>query len=535
MKRKLSIFFICISLIFLIIDGFAQLSPGKLTTAHTKLEGLSNCTSCHELGNKVTNSKCLDCHKEIKKLISLKKGYHNSSEVQGKECFVCHNEHHGLNFQIVHFDTTKFDHNLAGYELKGKHAKISCKACHQDKNIKSKVSQKTEKTYLGLDTKCLSCHTDYHQKTLSEDCASCHGPDSFKPTVNFKHEKTKFPLRGSHAKVDCLKCHLKEQKEGKDFQRFSGIEFANCTACHKDVHENKFGNDCRKCHSESSFHQVQGMNSFDHSKTNFPLIGKHETLDCKKCHKQSYTTPIKYKRCTDCHSDFHKGQFRKNEISPDCNECHTVKGFQGSSYSFERHNKTGFKLEGAHAATPCLACHKKTEEWKFKDVDKHCVSCHQNIHQNHIRDKFIPEGKCETCHTVFTWNQVTFDHKITEFDLKGKHAEKTCHDCHFKKTEDGQVVQQFMELKTNCESCHLDIHQKQFSKNGATECTVCHGGFENWKADRFDHSTTRFKLDGGHKDVSCKKCHMENKSGTIPFTQYKNTKMLCSSCHLQSR
>jgi len=532
MTKKLQIVFISVLMFVSMFDAFAQLSPGKLTTAHAKLEGLANCTSCHELGDKVTNLKCLACHKEMKSLIDLKKGYHISAEVQGKECIVCHNEHHGRNFQIIHFDTLKFNHQLTSFELKGKHARISCNACHKSEFVKNKISQKTKNTYLGLDIKCLSCHADYHQQTLSSDCVSCHGADSFKPAISFKHEKTKFPLRGQHAKVDCLKCHVKEKRDGKDFQRFSGIEFSNCTACHKDVHENKFGNDCRKCHSENSFHQVSGMNTFDHSKTDFLLKGKHETLDCKKCHKGSYTTPMKHNRCADCHSDFHNGQF-SNKILSDCKDCHTEKGFQGSTFTFEQHDKSNFKLEGAHAATPCLSCHKKTDEWIFSKMDTHCVACHENIHLNHIKDKFIPEGKCENCHTVFNWNKVTFDHKTTEFELKGRHAEKSCRDCHFKKGNDNQIVQKFAELKVNCEECHTDVHQKQFSTNGVTICTSCHG-FENWKALSFNHNQTRFKLDGGHQGVECKKCHLENKSATLPFIQYKNTKMLCSSCHLQS-
>ena len=53
---------------------YAQLSPGDLTKAHANLEGLSNCTKCHELGDKVTNTKCLDCHKDINSLISKKYG-----------------------------------------------------------------------------------------------------------------------------------------------------------------------------------------------------------------------------------------------------------------------------------------------------------------------------------------------------------------------------------------------------------------------------------------------------------------------------
>ncbi len=513
-------------------NGYAQLSPGKLTTAHEKLEGLSNCTACHELGEKVNNSKCLDCHKEIRKLIEDKNGYHASVEVSGKECITCHSEHHGRNFQIVHFDTLKFNHPLTGYELKGKHASITCKSCHKPEFIKTKISQKKAKTFLGLNTQCLSCHTDYHQKTLPEDCKSCHGLESFKPATGFKHQTTKFPLRGKHSEVACEKCHPREKQNGADFQRFAGIGFSNCTACHKDVHENKFGNDCRKCHTETSFHQLSGQNKFDHSKTNFPLTGKHQELDCKKCHKSSFTTPIRHDRCSDCHADYHKGQFIRKKSVSDCKDCHDENDFRNSSFSIDRHRETNFKLEGAHAATPCFACHKKTNEWNFSNMDTHCMACHKNVHLNSISEKYIPEGKCENCHSVLTWGKVNFDHKTTGFALEGKHREKSCRDCHFKKGKEGTEEQRFNTLSSRCEECHTDIHQSQFSVNGATECTRCHG-FENWSANRFNHDQTRFKLEGGHKGVECTRCHLEKKSGSITYIQYKNTQMLCSSCHLQ--
>ena len=88
--------------------SFAQISPGDLTKAHADLEGMSNCTKCHELGEKVYNSKCLDCHTEIKSLINSGKGYHSGTDVKGKECFSCHSEHHGRNFRIVNFDSKNF-------------------------------------------------------------------------------------------------------------------------------------------------------------------------------------------------------------------------------------------------------------------------------------------------------------------------------------------------------------------------------------------------------------------------------------------
>jgi len=82
----------------------AQISPGALSNTHAYLEGVSNCTKCHDVGNKVTRQKCLTCHQIIKTNILARKGYHASPEVSGKECVVCHNEHHGRNFQIIRFD-----------------------------------------------------------------------------------------------------------------------------------------------------------------------------------------------------------------------------------------------------------------------------------------------------------------------------------------------------------------------------------------------------------------------------------------------
>lgn len=84
MNSNLKNIVLVLSLTFITIQVFAQLSPGELSKAHAHLEGLSNCTKCHVLGEKETTSKCLECHKEIKNLINQKKGYHSSSEVSGK-------------------------------------------------------------------------------------------------------------------------------------------------------------------------------------------------------------------------------------------------------------------------------------------------------------------------------------------------------------------------------------------------------------------------------------------------------------------
>ncbi len=365
MRLRKIIGLICIMLLFG-YKGFNQISPGDLASPHAHLEGMSNCTQCHILGEKVANDKCLKCHTELKKRIDQQKGYHSSPVIKGKECVSCHSDHHGRNFEMVRIVFEKFDHNLTGYKLEGAHAKKDCKDCHKTEFITDPDAKKKKKTYLGLGTECLTCHEDYHQKELSGNCFSCHDFAAFKPASKFDHSKAKYKLLGKHQQVECLKCHKIEEVDGKKSQKFTGIPFETCTNCHKDVHENQFGQNCIQCHTEESFHAVKEMKNFDHSRTSFKLEGKHTLVTCVSCHKTQYTDPIKHDKCADCHKDYHEKQFAKQGVSPDCAACHSVNGFAGSSYTIEQHNASSFQLEGAHLATPCFACHLKGNKVEFQ-------------------------------------------------------------------------------------------------------------------------------------------------------------------------
>ena len=530
--RSLKLFSITLILFFLSLNVSGQISPGELAEPHAHLEGISNCTKCHELGEHVSDEKCLTCHLELKSRIDLKKGFHSSSKVYKKSCWICHSEHLSRKYDIVHLNKDKFDHQQTGWALEGKHKEKRCEDCHKKEHITDPVILKKRMTFLGLNTACLTCHENKHQNTLSANCLECHTYEAFKPASKFDHAKAKFMLKGKHNSVECKKCHEIQLVNGKEFQKFTGIQFKGCVNCHKDKHDNKFGQNCAECHSEESFKTIKSTGNFDHSKTDFKLEDKHINLNCKLCHTGSLTTPMLHNKCTDCHADYHKGQFSKNGTLSDCKDCHSTKGFQGSSFSIERHNKGSFKIQGAHAATPCISCHKKDKDWQFSPLDERCIACHDNIHKSYMDEKYIPEGRCDNCHNTFSWNKITFDHKITTFELKGKHEELSCRNCHFKKGNEDNTVQVFAELKGNCQNCHTDVHQNQFNVNGGVDCTVCHRGFENWKAEGFDHNSTRFKLEGGHQGVECKKCHVENKSVPVPFIQYKNTEMQCTSCHL---
>ncbi|NVO01206.1 MAG: cytochrome C [Bacteroidetes bacterium] len=509
---------------------YAQISPGELSSYHSHLEGISNCTQCHILGEKLSNDKCLGCHTELKERVSQNKGYHSSVEVKGKQCATCHSDHHGKSFQIVKFDEKKFNHNLSGFPLIGAHSKKTCKDCHNIKHIMIPKIITKKFTYLGLKTNCVNCHIDYHQGTLSTTCTNCHDANGFKPASKFNHTSAKFQLTGKHKNVDCVKCHKIDTKNNLKFQHFTGLQFSNCTNCHTDPHKNKFGPNCMDCHSGESFTaSTKGMKGFDHSKTQYKLEEKHLNVDCKLCHKVKYTTPIKHEKCFDCHKDYHNKQFAKEGVSPDCAACHNLSGFVNFSYTIEQHNKSEFVLQGAHLALPCLDCHKKTEKWMFKEIGKKCVDCHKNIHADLISKKYYPEDNCLSCHSVNKWSEINFDHSKTNFKLSGEHKTQTCRKCHFKENADGTKTQKFANLAVVCTNCHVDKHYKQFDKEGVTDCNKCHE-FDNWKPVKFDHNNTAFKLDGKHSNVLCIKCHKPKEINNNKYIIYKiSTK--CESCH----
>lgn len=511
------------------VSLFAQISPGDLTEAHKHLEGMSNCTKCHELGEEVKDDKCLDCHSDIRTSMEKNLGFHSSSDVKSKKCFECHSEHHGRNFEIVHFDKKSFDHSKTGFELTGQHSKIECEDCHKNEFIQIDDYKNIEGTYLGLSQSCNSCHDDYHQRTLGTNCSDCHNTKNFIPAAKFNHNTAKFKLTGAHNNVECKDCHKIEVRNNKSFQVFVGLQFDRCINCHTDIHKGKFGQTCESCHSTNSFKQIKNIDRFDHTKTNFPLIGMHQFVECKDCHKTSLSSKPKHDKCIDCHSDFHKGEFASNGVTKDCAECHLETGFLPSTYTIELHQKTRFPLSGSHLAVPCAFCHNVEGKYKFRFATTTCTECHENIHQGFMSAKFLSNDNCTDCHKTTVWIDIDFDHSRTNFPLQGKHGQISCSDCHFK-GNDNKLIQVFKSLATNCESCHKDIHFNQFRVDGETKCERCHA-FENWKPVKFDHSKTQFPLEGAHSKVECEGCHKQIETPVGKFVKYKNEETKCIDCH----
>jgi hypothetical protein len=519
---------------------FAQLSPGRLARVHSTLEGIDKCTSCHPVGNRLSNDKCMECHKEIRTAIASRHGLHAQSA--NKRCDECHSDHNGEEFRIINFDTTGFDHRqITGFAREGKHATIACDSCHTWSYVKSPgihaLHASRQQTYLGLSDSCASCHADVHKGQFVSLCSACHDTKAWKPAATFSHHRSRYPLTGKHIKVACADCH-KGVVERTTAVLYRGMPFSTCESCHRDPHVKTFERRCDECHTTADWKNTKGA-TFDHQRTGFPLNGKHATVQCLACHAAKPTAMnasdeqgfhiSKFRLCTDCHADAHAGQFAHRADGGKCEPCHTDVDFATTLYSVEQHASSAYPLTGAHVATSCVACHKngavkaKSTRQYHWDRKVTCATCHTDPH----KEQFSRANKpCESCHVTDSWSKLLFDHAKSRFPLDGKHGSVACAKCH----EKADPVR-YVGVDTACAPCHKDPHTGQFAKNGSTRCEPCHSA-TSWKNLTFDHNTSsRFILTKAHADVQCAKCHPVEAQGGKPFVRYKPLRSECEDCH----
>ncbi|MEW6410933.1 MAG: hypothetical protein AB1483_00510 [Candidatus Zixiibacteriota bacterium] len=490
---------------------------------------------------------CLECHKAIEKQQAAGRGLHSSPDY--RDCALCHVEHQGRDYELIYFSGGQeaFDHLQTGYALEGAHAGLECRKCHRqqflsDPRALSEQGSSPERTFLGLERKCVSCHSDQHRGQLGTDCAGCHDFQHWKPAVSFSHDTARFPLTGRHAVVPCAKCHHQvtaaDESESAPSVNYRPVAHGTCTDCHRDPHERRLGDDCERCHNTGGWREVRSA-EFDHDRTRYPLRGRHASVECGKCHgKESRNGALLFSRCLDCHADFHDGAFADREGGTECGQCHVVEGFSPARFTQSDHDLTRYPLRGAHKAIACSQCHRadsasaKIDRFDFESV--RCAGCHRNPHGSQL-DRWITAEGCEACHSVEQWSTVSFDHNQTEFALAGKHGAVACIRCHKDESAAaGELV--FKPIDTHCETCHTDIHAGQFADIGSdsgSRCVRCHTT-DSWRPDNFDHNRdSRFVLEGAHTRVPCAACHRTetvSDDGTA-LTRYRPLDMTCASCH----
>jgi hypothetical protein len=475
------------------------------------------------------------------------------SSASSKDCAKCHSEHNGVDFGLIHWDPSResMDHGKTGFALSGKHAALSCEKCHKPEFIPAAGRlgiqiKDLSRTYLGLSRECLGCHQDEHRGQLGKDCARCHGLDRWKPASLFSHAKTRYPLTGAHEKTLCAKCHV-PIVDTKPYAKYKGLAFAKCTACHTDPHKGSFAASCESCHNTASWKRIAQLEGFDHSKTKFPLLGKHQSVACSDCHTRGdFKTPIAFAKCADCHKDAHSGQFRARADGGECSACHTVDGFKPSTFTIKEHATTKYPLEGRHASVRCDQCHvpkgAKGRDTLFKITQTQCKDCHDDVHKG----QFAAEphlNRCESCHDLQGFKPPRFAlarHKETRFPLTGAHPAVPCSDCHKPVPKGSPTPVKYRFEDRSCTSCHADPHKGQFLvrmqrklSNGTTAgCEACHTSARWNELNRFDHSQTEFPLLGAHRGVACGDCHRPPALETsLKNVDFRVASKQCSGCH----
>jgi len=393
------------------------------------------------------------------------------------------------------------------------HAEIAenCSTCHT-------APWNTE----TMDDHCLVCHVDVAVELISPEsvhggmmqidpnakCRTCHpehkGADALLTVIEgwqFPHDVSRFKLNSHQLTAEkepflCADCH------GDDITTF---DIFTCTECHGHMdmaflinHHVAFGESCLECHDGVD----RFGRDFDHNKFAFELNGQHASVECSKCHVMATTVAALQATSQACVSCHQKDDPHQGSLGPDCASCHSPDGWKPSTFD---HDRSNFKLDGAHVRVACEQCHMNGV---FLGTPQDCFSCHK---QN---DPHAGQfgTTCEKCHSTDAWKPALFDHNLTGFKLIGSHVNVDCNSCH--------VNGIFAATPSDCFSCHAsqDAHQGQFGSN----CGACHQSTK-WSNAAFDHNATSFPLIGNHMSVSCLTCH---KNGV-----FTGTSQDCFSCH----
>lgn len=389
---------------------------------------------------------------------------------------------------------------------------------------------------------------------LAIPCENCHTATAWRPikaVPEFDHNKTKYPLRGMHEKVQCTQCHVKPV--------FTDVS-KNCRDCHTDVHQSKMGTNCADCHT------VQGWNVAvqqvkDHQ-NRFPLLGAHAAVQCDDCHKSAAVGQFQglSTACVSCHlKDYQQTQTMggnvPNHVSAQfpqtCETCHTFDSWLGASVNHAA-PPINFPLTNGHANAPCASCHVGGNyNLQIAATDCGNSQCHlttwqQTTNPQHAAAATVfPIAGCSNCHNTVSWQNATFDHSTTGFPLTNSHqlapAGKvaSCSDCHINNNYNLQIQ------PTDCgnSQCHLNtnygggwqgttnpVHSAAGTPFAAANCSNCHNTVSFLTAT-FDHASTGWPLLGAHqlapagKVSACTDCHVNN---NYTFTS-ANTD--CFGCH----
>jgi len=243
------------------------------------------------------------------------------------------------------------------------------------------------------------------------DCSACHTTAGWKLSAaagasGFDHDRTGFPLRGSHMQTTCSRCHT----GGK-------APATSCEGCHRDPHQGRHTESCAECHTAVAWADTSALEQ--HRRTRMPLTGRHAVVDCVACHRRQgertfSDTPT---ACYACHRDeyhrsdvhpVHDGSQGQPAFSRDCGRCHQTTAWSPAFADPDNlarralartgeHDAWFVLSSGSHRSAACASCHVDARRTKLV----RCDACHDElaIRRQH---RGVPQPRaaaaCLRCH-----------------------------------------------------------------------------------------------------------------------------------------
>ncbi len=237
---------------------------------------------------------------------------------------------------------------------------------------------------------------------------------------------------------------------------------------------------CAACHTAEGWKKV----TFAHERTGFPLAERHREVACAACHAQSdFTRPLA-RACAACHRDVHAGRLGQR-----CDRCHRPTSWKEAGFDVDAHRRTGFPLNGRHAAIPCEECHGDRRDRSFARPTVDCIGCHQQDYDatatnpqalNHAAAGF--STSCRGCHGAWRFYPGRFAAHDACFAIDaGPHAGIACRSCHTSSIPPyvaGQPMTCTATPAPDCISCHTNVAPAHASVPGFANtnerCYACH-------------------------------------------------------------
>jgi len=414
-----------------------------------------------------------------------------------RNCSICHvPKRWDVIRKDFHFDHAK----ETGYPLLGAHQDAACLRCHNDRG--------PLKAYLARG--CGGCHVDPHKGTLGLNCTTCHDQTAWVHPGRMgqkiaDHARTRFPLTGMHASIQCQQCHIRA-----DSGEFAGAP-VDCISCHQKDYQaapnhvaQNYPQTCQNCHTTAAF----AGGTFNHASFG-------ASLTCVNCHQSDFQSAPNHvsqnfsQACQNCHntSTWAGANFNHQQLGPNpvCITCHQTDYNGAKSTPASNHTANGFP-------TTCQNCHVTTS-WGPGTAMQH---------------NYVSSIACYNCHSG--------DFATAKATPASNHAANgfptTCQNCHNTTAfGPGTAMQHSFVSGAACYTCHQTDFQSapnHVSQNFAKTCQTCHSGTTTWLGAVFDHSSL------GANPV-CYNCHSTEYAGakTTPASNHaaNGFPTTCQNCH----